>query len=283
VQCPQCSTELPDDARFCGACGHRFDAAPAGAASPAAEPSAPAPPAAEPAAAAPAEAKEEGGQSFDLLPEDFERAFTRACDKAGIEPPAVETPRDHATLFAAAEAAGLEKLDVEKALHRISIEKLPASARRAMGVVLEDEVEPQGRPTWLPLVIGINVVALLIALAAWVLYDPAPERPPVELKPQKGEIDMSALETALDAYAEAAEGCYKAALEKNDKLAGDVTVTLRIGLDGKVDNPQVTKDDLKDNGALSCMVDAAKAQSFPAAQKAPVDVDVPLMFSAKEQ
>lgn len=265
MKCPECATELPDDARFCGACGHRFEAE---AAAPEASPPPPA---------------EERRQSFDLLPEDFTRALRKACDKAGLEPAEGAQPTDHASLFEAAEQAGITKLDVEKALHHVSIEKLPASARKAMGVVLEDEVEPQGRPLWLPVVVGINVVALVVALVAYLLYDPTPERPPVEMKPQKGEIDMAALNTSLDAFATAAEGCYKAALERDNKLAGDVTVTLRIGLDGTPTDVSVTKDELRDEGAAACIVEAARAQSYPAAQKAPVDVDVPLLFSAKEQ
>ncbi len=267
MHCPACSTELPDDARFCGACGHRFASAPSQSST---APSA-------------ATAMEPRAPSFELVPADFARALEKACDKAGVARPPLAAPTDHASLFKAASEAGLTKLDVEKALHHVSFEKLPASARKAMGVVLEDDVPQQGRPLWLPLVLGINAVALLVGFGAFVLYDPTPMRPPALLKPQRGEIDMTALGAALDAFAEQAEGCYKDALAKNDQLAGDVTVTLRIDLDGKAANVALTKDELGDEAATTCIVAAAQASAYPKARKAAVDVDVPLLFSAREQ
>src|SRR5690606_18203653 len=100
----------------------------------------------------------------------------------------------------------------------------------------------------------------------------------------QGEIeDMAALGKALDAFAKRAEGCYKAALATNDKLAGDVTLTLRIDLEGKAADVSLAKDELKDEAATGCIIEAAKAGAYPKAQKAPVDVDVPLLFSAKAQ
>jgi hypothetical protein len=221
--------------------------------------------------------------AFEMTPDDFARALTKACDKAGLEPPVQDLPTDHESLFRVGEQLGLTKLDVEKALHVVSFEKLPPGQRKAMGVVLEEDVPQAGRPLWLIAVVAVNAVALLVALVAFLLYDPAPERPAVEVKPQKGEIDTGELSVSLDAFAGAAEGCYKAALEENAKLAGDVTITLRIDLEGKAVSASASVDTLKDDAALGCILDAAKSQSYPAARIAPVDVDVPLLFSAREQ
>lgn len=264
MHCPACATELPDDARFCGGCGQRF-----GAATPAAVAASPRPVPTPPSAA-----------RFDLVPADFARALSKACDKAALEPPPGPPPSDHPSLFRAAEQAGLTKLDVEKALHLVSMEKLPQSARKAVGVVLEDDVPQQGRSLWLPLVLGINAVALLVGFGAFALYEPARERPAVELKVQRGEIDLPALNAALDRFAERAEGCYRRALEQREGLAGDVTVTLRIDLEGRAAEAGVSRDELRDEGALACILEAARGQVWPKAQTAAVDVDVPLLFSS---
>lgn len=272
MKCPSCATELPDDARFCGGCGHRFSSA-ASSSSTAEAPAAvsgriPTPPRDLP-------------QRFDLVPEDFARALERACAKAQLPLPPGMSPVDHASLFQAAEAAGITKVDVEKALHLVSLEKLPASARKAMGVVLEDDVPAQGRSLWLPLVVAINAVALLVGVGAYLLYDPTPERAPIELRPQRGEIDVVALNAALDRLSETAQGCYREALKQDRKLSGNLVLTLRIGLDGKAESPRVSKDELGHEGAARCIVDAAAQATYPAATGAPVEVDVPLSFAAK--
>lgn len=300
MQCPDCRTELPDDAKFCGACGRRFAPPPSAAedaplppraSTPVSTPvSAPvstpaATPVSTPAASPVAKLTPSSplpASSFDLVPADFARALAKACDKAGLLVPQGPPPHDHASLFKAAAEAGLTKLDVEKALHHVSIEKLPADARKAMGVVLEDDMPQQGKPLWLPLVIGINLVALVVGFGAFLFYDPKPQAAPVEPRPEPGEIeDMAALSAALDAFAKRAEDCYKEALVKNDKLAGDVTLTLRIDLEGKVAAASLAKDELRDEGAIACILEAAKAGTYPKALKAPVDVDVPLLFSAR--
>lgn len=270
MQCPACALQLPDDARFCGGCGHRFEPLPANP-----------PTAAERGAAqTPARGATEAPR-FELVPEDFARALERACAKAGIAVPRGEPPTDHESLFRGAEAAGLTKLDVEKALHLVSLEKLPVSARKAMGVVLEGDVGGAGRPIWLPLVVGINLVALLVGVGAFLLHDAEPERPAIQMPAQKGEIDVDALHQALDQLSQDAQACYREALKEDPKLAGALTLTLRIGLDGQAEEARAARDELGHQGAARCILEAARRARYPAARIAPVEVDVPLTFAAK--
>jgi hypothetical protein len=261
--CPQCATELPEQARFCGSCGYRFDAAPSAAAAAPASASAPA---------------EEGGASFELVASDYRRAFERLCEQLELVAPA-EMPTDHASYFAAAKALGADKLPTEKALHRVSIEKIPEEERRKMGIVLEDDIEPAGRSPWVPVIIAVNVIAAIVIVLVVALQEDPPPRPPVQLKAQKGTIDMDALEGALDAVATASRGCYQDALKTNKALKGDVVLTLRIGLDGKAAEASLSKDELKQEAVAACITEAATAQAYPAAENAPVDVDLPLSFA----
>lgn len=271
--CPSCATELPEDARFCGSCGYRFEASATPAPAPAAAPPAPSPAPATPSARTPSQAA-----AFALTEADFAKAFERVCESLDLPAPA-KAPHDHQTLFAAAQAAGIDKLTVEKALHRVSIEKLPEEQRRKMGIVLEEDIEPQGRPAWLVPVVAANVLALLVVVLVLVLRDDTPVRPPVELKAQQGTIDVDALNTSLDELAGKARACYQAALVEQKNLKGDVVITLRIGLEGKAEAPSLSVDNLQSSAAAACIVGAAAGQAFPAAQVAPVDVDVPLTFA----
>lgn len=267
MHCPQCATELPDDARFCGACGTNIEQHAAS------EGPAPAP---EEAEAGPEHS--DGSSAFTLTPEDFGRALVKACEKAELPLPADPLPTDHLTLKAAGEALGLSKLAVEQALHRVSMEKLPPEERRALGVVLDDEVEPAGRSSWVPVVVGVNLVAIAIAVVAFLARDTT-SRPEIVLPPQQGQLDVAALNEALEPVTEAAQACYRDALKSDAKLAGEVVLTLRVGLDGKA-AVTTRSASLASESALGCIRAAAESASYPAATIAPVEVDVPFSFSA---
>jgi hypothetical protein len=277
--CPQCATELPEEARFCGNCGQRFDGPPAqapAAAAPAAAASTAAPAAA--ASTAASTAADNGASSFQLVAADYGRAFERLCEQRELVAPA-DLPTDHESYFAAAKALGADKLPTEKALHRVSIEKIPEAQRRKMGIVLEDDIEPATRSPWVPVIIAVNVIAAIVIVLVIALQEDPPPRPPMDLKPQKGSIDTGALESAFDAVATAARNCYQAALKSDKTLAGDVVLTLRIGLDGKAAEARLSKDELNKPEVASCILEAARAQAYPAAENAPVDVDLPLSFA----
>ena len=260
MDCPSCSTSIPNDARFCPECGHKFDALPA---------------APDPGAKAAA--------AIDLAPADFARAFSRALkdsgrDEEGIE--GVEPQHDPESLQRAGVAAGLDRKVVQKALHRISMEKLPADIRSKMGIVLDDEVPPPSRRWWLPVVAVVNIAA--IALVVWAVFFRPPPLPPIAIKPQKGTLDVASLEEPVSALSTAAQACYDEGLKANPKMTGEVVLTLRVQLDAKVE-ATVAKESLNDATTVGCIVAAVQSQTWPAAKIAPVDVDIPLAFNVTSE
>jgi hypothetical protein len=266
MRCPSCAIELPDDARFCGGCGKRFDAA--GVKTPLA--SQRVTPLGTPSAS-----------SFALTADDFARAFERMCAKAGLSPDDAPPPVDHASLRERATSLGIPLVDMEKALHRISVEKLPEEKRRAMGVVLDDEAAPPTRPLLVPVIIGLNVVAIVVGLMAFVWRSDAPA--PVTLPPQPGEIDVAALNLVVDGLTRDAQACYQDLLKRRATATGEVVLAVRIGLDGKTETTSVKSTSLDDGATVACMLDHAQKASWPEAKIAPVDVEIPFLLTVTQK
>ena len=273
--CVKCQTELPDDAKFCGACGYRFEA-------PEVAPTSPAPTSAAPAASSPAPAAVDNNP-FTLTADDFQAAFEKACAIESKPVPEGVFVHDHASLKTEGDKIGLMQVDVDKALHRVQMEKLSPEERKRMGIVLDHEVEPHKRSPLVAALVGVGVLALGGVAVVAVTYDGTPQRPPVTVAPQQGEIDATALNGALDSVSEQAQGCYRDGLQANKKLAGDITLTVRIGLDGKAESATVKSESLGAADVVECIRGAAAGATYPAAQKAAVEVDVPLSFSAKSK
>jgi hypothetical protein len=223
---------------------------------------------------------EQAAAAFELSAEDFARALERGCAKARIPLPRGPLPHDHASLFAAGEQVGLTKLDLEKALHLVSLEKLPVSTRKAMGIVLQDDRAPTGRSLWLPWVVAINVIAIAVGVGAFWTYREEPlSDPPPSTAPASGAIDLDALQGALDGFSAKAQSCYQDGLGRQPSLVGRLVLVMRLDTAGGVTVLPPQLDELRDPAVLACIEAAALQHPFPAATGAAVDVEVPLAFA----
>ncbi len=257
MNCPHCQTALPDDAKFCGACGQTLAT----------------PPPATPTA--------ERSQSFSgtFAPGDFARALDILCAEHDQPLPAGDPPHDHDSLRQAAEGLGLDKVAIKQALHRVSIEKLTPEERAAFGIVLdEDEAPDRSRRRVMAALLsgGALLVLVLGGVLVWWLQD---EPPPAPQPVVEGAIDTAALTQAMDALAGQARECLVEAMQKKALPATEVTLGLRIDEQGAAQEVTLVPADVDDRVA-QCVRTAVEEADFPAAEGAPVDVSVPLTFKS---
>jgi hypothetical protein len=76
----------------------------------------------------------------------------------------------------------------------------------------------------------------------------------------------------------ATKPCYDQRLLDDPRLAGRVTVDLRVGPDGKVCSANVTRNELGDSGVAECVVDVLREFVYPPPDGGCVEVNVPLRF-----
>ena len=103
MRCPQCSTETPEDANFCPACGHNFTSVP-----PPKNPTATSPPSASGDTAGDTAGDAKDPVSFSLNEDDFGRALRRAAKAAGVGVPPGLVVNDPISLQQAGEQIGLD-------------------------------------------------------------------------------------------------------------------------------------------------------------------------------
>ncbi|MCP4504736.1 MAG: zinc ribbon domain-containing protein [Deltaproteobacteria bacterium] len=99
MQCVKCKETIPDEARFCPACGHRFSAVDD----------------VQRGLESLQNNKNEDKPSFALIEKDFLRALSRAADEAGVPVPDDVEVVDPNSLQQAGEQLGLDKLKVQQA------------------------------------------------------------------------------------------------------------------------------------------------------------------------
>jgi hypothetical protein len=89
------------------------------------------------------------------------------------------------------------------------------------------------------------------------------------------------LRAALVAAAGRARSCYAAALLRDRRLAGSLTVSVRVGLGGQVCSAAVHDDRLGDPAVASCVTRLFRAGWFPEPNGGCVDAVVPMNFVPK--
>ncbi|MBI5498197.1 MAG: AgmX/PglI C-terminal domain-containing protein [Deltaproteobacteria bacterium] len=197
--CTRCQAQLPDDARFCGMCGLKFDAPgvvsanqefgiPQTGAKPiqyfqettgktdaarseqlrevAEKAMASTPPPGQPAASEPAPADATAARpSFQFKAEDLARALSRAAKQESKPAPDVE-PADLDAYYKAGEAAGITRTTLEESLHKVSVKRVETRP----GMLAEGDaplttelqsIEPPGKKI---AIIGGAVVGLLVVV-----------------------------------------------------------------------------------------------------------------------
>ena len=88
------------------------------------------------------------------------------------------------------------------------------------------------------------------------------------------------IESALQAKKDAFKACYVAALEKNRKTKGKMTLVLKIDQEtGKVTSASVKKSTIKDKAMKKCVSKAAKKITLPEPTVAPVEGRYDIAFN----
>lgn len=89
-----------------------------------------------------------------------------------------------------------------------------------------------------------------------------------------------AIKDAVAARAGTAKQCYKTALEGNEGLAGDMSVLVRVGLDGSLCSVSIQSDTTGSNRLQQCVRQKMVA-GYPRPTGGCVDVHVPIHFAPK--
>lgn len=88
------------------------------------------------------------------------------------------------------------------------------------------------------------------------------------------------LETAIQHRVRLAHGCYNTALEHDSTLQGRMTVSVRIGANGRVCSSKITTNDMGSDQVASCVESRFRGASLPSPKGGCVDVNVPIHFVA---
>lgn len=78
-----------------------------------------------------------------------------------------------------------------------------------------------------------------------------------------GDINAAAASQVIQSYSRQVRNCYERQLKQNHTLAGNMSLTLRIGTDGKVSGTRVGGS-LRDPTVFACVRNLASSWSFPA-------------------
>ncbi len=97
----------------------------------------------------------------------------------------------------------------------------------------------------------------------------------------KGQLSKALIDKEVRRHRAQIRFCYEKQLQRFPKLAGKVTLSWIISMDGSVKKPRVKSSSLKNGDAESCMVRSLSGWRFPKPQGGVVAVDYPFMFGSQ--
>lgn len=102
--------------------------------------------------------------------------------------------------------------------------------------------------------------------------------------PCSGKCDgqsSPALNSALRATAQSAQGCYNRAL-RNSEVSGTMTVAVQVGPSGSVCSASLANDTVHSNEIASCVLGRFRGKSFPPPQGGCSTLQIPITFSIRQ-
>lgn len=96
----------------------------------------------------------------------------------------------------------------------------------------------------------------------------------------KGQLSKALIDKEVRRHRAQIRFCYEKQLQRFPKLAGKVTLSWIISMDGSVKKPRVKSSSLKNKDAESCMIRSLGGWRFPKPQGGVVAVDYPFMFGS---
>jgi hypothetical protein len=97
----------------------------------------------------------------------------------------------------------------------------------------------------------------------------------------KGQLSKALIDKEVRRHRAQIRFCYEKQLNRFPKLAGKVTLSWVISMDGSVKKPRVKSSSLKNKDVESCMIRSLGGWRFPKPQGGVVAVDYPFMFGSQ--
>jgi len=97
----------------------------------------------------------------------------------------------------------------------------------------------------------------------------------------KGQLSKELIDREVRRHRAQIRFCYEKQLQRFPKLAGKVTLSWVISMDGSVVKPRVKSSSLNNSDAESCMIRSLSGWQFPKPQGGVVAVDYPFMFGSQ--
>ncbi|MBN2359321.1 MAG: hypothetical protein JXR83_07695 [Deltaproteobacteria bacterium] len=238
-----------------------------------------------------------------LGPSDFARALAAALRQA---PPPLDTGDvelgDQDAYFAAGQRVGIPRQALQAALEAVARDRAqrtrtPAADEQdsprfritSRRVRAPGDLQPAAERRRAALLAsgGLALAALLVVATAIALQSgPDADPDPVASAASQpvfnratGTIDVEAFRSSLEELRNKVRTCARSDFNRL-ALALTISLSARIGLDGKAADLKVVNDPLDSPAVRACVEKEVSAYEFPKPQGAPVEVDFQLSFDA---